>query len=570
MNEAAQQRVRHQHESEELAGAALRAVAANARLHFEGGRLYDGTERVPVHAPHLLLQPGVDSLASYRGVADAVALRLTLSDASLHERLAPRQEIPRLLFEWLEQLRVESLAPHALPGLRGNVLQRYRTWSDAFLNSGATETSLGILLFAFSQTVWSRLTGCALPETVQDLLEPTRGGLAPVLGTALAGLFRWRHDQERYADFALQIAQELAERVQAEYQDEPDTVSVRRGSFALSLQFESDVQDSLGQAPTGQSAAFAATGERYRVYTQAYDTEVQAGSLVRAALLQTYRRDLDEQVARQGVNVARLARAFRAILAHPQRQGWRYGEEDGTIDGRRLAQLISSPAERRVFKRDAWVPASNAVVSFLVDCSGSMKQHQLALAIMMDILMRALGQAGVPSEILGFTTLAWNGGRAKVDWMSRGSPALPGRMNEVCHLVFKDADTSWRRARNGIAAMMKPDLYREGIDGEAVHWACQRLLERDHERRILIVLSDGCPMDTATNLANDDYYLDNHLRSVVHQYAASGQVDIIGLGVGLDLSPYYRRSLAIDLTDGLDNEVFGELIMQLAQRHPVS
>src|SRR5690606_12580221 len=257
----------------------------------------------------------------------------------------------------------------------------------------------------------------------------------------------------------------------------------------------------------------------------------------------------------QGVNAARLARTLRAVLAQPQRNGWRFGEEEGVIDGRRLAQLISSPAERRLFRRDQLTPVSNATVTFLIDCSGSMRRHSITLATMMDIFMRALGQAGVPTEILGFTTQAWNGGRAAHDWLARGRPAMLGRLNEVCHLVFKDVDTPWRRARTDIVAMMKPDLYREGIDGEAVQWACERLLERDHERRILVLVSDGCPMDSASNRVNDDYYLDNHLLSVERHYTETAAVEVIGLGVGLDLSPYYSRSITADLSEGLDNAV---------------
>ncbi|MCC2596444.1 cobalt chelatase [Pusillimonas sp. MFBS29] len=568
MADNAQQRVRVQHKSEALSAVALRALTGCTQLHFEGGHLYGPQGRIPVHAPHLQLQPGVDTLQSYRGVADAVALRLQLSDAGLHADLMPQEPVERMVFEWLEQLRVESLAPETLPGLRRNVIRRYQIWSEAFLDSGATETSLGILLFALSQITWSRLMAHELPGHVQDLLEPTRAGLAPAIGTALAGLRRYRNDQRRYADYALQIAHEMAQRVQSEYEDSPQTKAVRRGSFTLSLDFDQDEGEAYAAAHEGDSAVFAQAKGRYRIFTQRYDKELDAAALVRAPLLREYRETLDKHVAGQGVNVARLTRALRVVLARSQRDGWLFGQEEGVIDGRRLAQLISSPAERRLFRQDQYIPVIDCAISFLIDCSGSMRQYSTSLTLMMDILMRALGQAGVATEVLGFTTMSWNGGRARKDWFAAGKPDAPGRLNETCHLVFKDVDTSWRRGRAQIVAMMKPDLYREGVDGEAVQWASRRLMATDRRRRILMVVSDGSPMDSATNLANDEFYLDNHLKSVVRQITQTQPVEILGLGVGLDLSPYYPRSLPMDLTQGLDNAVFDELLMLLAGREP--
>jgi cobaltochelatase CobT len=195
-----------------------------------------------------------------------------------------------------------------------------------------------------------------------------------------------------------------------------------------------------------------------------------------------------------------------------------------------------------------------------------MKQHVEPIAVMADVLMRALEQAGVATEILGFTTSTWNGGRARQDWFAQGRPAAPGRLNEVRHLVFKKAETPWRRARRPLGALLKADLFREGVDGEAVEWACQRLLEHDRQRRILVVMSDGCPMDSATNLANDAFYLDNHLKAVIARYTQQS-IEIYGMGVGLDLSPYYPRSLAIDLSERLDNRVFDEFVQLLSGRH---
>ncbi len=216
------------------------------------------------------------------------------------------------------------------------------------------------------------------------------------------------------------------------------------------------------------------------------------------------------------------------------------------LDGSRLTQLVASPVERRLFKTRRFEPRAAATLTFLVDCSGSMKQHAEGLAAFLDVLVRALERIEVPCEVLGYTTGAWNGGRALKDWRRSGSPANPGRLNELNHLVFKDAETSWRTGRDGLAAMLKQTLYREGVDGEAVRWAASRLAGREEERKILIVVSDGSPADGATANANDEHYLQHDLTQVVRGIEAAGEIGIAGLGLGLDMSPYFRRNLILD------------------------
>jgi len=309
------------------------------------------------------------------------------------------------------------------------------------------------------------------------------------------------------------------------------------------------------------------SADGYRIFTTAYDREHRAATLVRAELLREYREKLDVRIAGQGVNVARLARELRALLAQPAHDGWDSAQEEGLIDGRRIAQLISSPTERRLFRSERAEPIADCVVSWLIDCSGSMKEHAESVAMIVDVFVRALEQAGVASEILGFTTGAWNGGRALRDWQRAGRPAHPGRLNEQCHIVFKDADTAWRRARPQIAALLKGDLFREGIDGEAVRWAYRRLQGRTEGRKLLLVVSDGSPMDSATNLANDAHYLDQHLVQEVQRIEQAGDVQLFGVGVGLDLSPYYSASLVLDLAGSTGNQVFRELLEMIAGRH---
>jgi cobaltochelatase CobT len=550
-----------QQKMEEACAAALRALTGDGELHFRGHLLHRGERPLRTWAPHLRIEAEQAGFPELRASADGMALRLLHSDPELHRANCPAEPVERLVFELLEQLRVETLAPESLPGLRTNLQRRFADWSRCFHESGITETSLGILFHTVAQVTWSRLNGLPVPEHSEDLIEATRAGIAPAFGPALAGMRRWRHDQARFAPHALEVARLVGAMVRAEQEDTAGEESVRQNPRALALlpDFDAEEADALPLASGGAGRAAGASGEVYRVFSLRYDVELAAATLVRKALLREYRERLDAFVARQGINIPRLARLFGAILSRPQRDDWLFGEEDGRIDGRRLAQLVSSPAEHRLFKRERTKPVADAAVTLLIDCSGSMKGLIEPVAALADSLVRSLDMVGVDSEVLGFTTGAWNGGRPYREWMARGRPPAPGRLNESCHLVFKEAAHNWRRSRAGIAALLKADLFREGIDGEAVDWACERLLARDAGRRILIVVSDGCPMDSATTLANDAHYLDRHLREVVARREREGAVEIIGLGVGLDLSPWYRRSVAADFSKGLDNALFFEL-----------
>ncbi|SEF02401.1 cobaltochelatase CobT [Burkholderia sp. WP9] len=573
MSAAERQATRRAEQRQNLCAAAVRALTGDAALHYRAGRLYRGLRALPLHAPHLRTDPRVDDLLSLRGAADGAALRLTHSDATLHASLCPVEPVERLMFELFEQLRCEALAPAGMPGLARNLRHRFETWSRAFYRTGLADGHLGILLYTVAQIVWSRLSGWPVLEETEGLIEATRAAITPTLGVPLAALRRYRTEQGTFAIHALALARLVSQmmreaRAQSLEEDEqaPEDDEAVRAMFALWFDTDEGEQVDMGLAATGDSRVLRDAGQRYLAYTTRYDRELMPGSRIRRELLAEYRDQLDKRIAAQRINVPRLAYALKAALAVPQRDGWSFGEEHGRIDGRRLAQLVCSPAERRLFVLERHKPLADCVVSFLIDCSGSMRTYIEPVAMLVDVLTRALDQAGVASEVLGFSTGAWNGGRARLDWLAGGRPHHPGRLNEVAHLVFKDAATSWRRARADIAALFKADLFREGVDGEAVDWACTRLRARAEARRILVVISDGSPMDTATAQVNDTYYLDNHLKQVVARNEAARDVELLGLGVGLDLSPYYRRCLAVDLSAPPDMSLFAELVGWIGAR----
>ena len=561
---------RHQQRVEELCAASIRALTGQADLHLRAHRLHRGRRALPVFGPHLQPSLADDDFGSLRGAADAIALRLLHSDHALHRALCPADPVARWVFELLEQCRVETLAPASWPGVARNLRHRFEQWSLAFHRSGLADGASGLLLYTIAQVARARIGAQPVLEATEGVIEATRGAIAPVLGPALAGLRRERANQAAYARHALAIADQVVAMLRQAADeaggDAPADETDTREGFALLFDFDGEVDDAPASAASGTRRAVDAAAGAYRVFTTAHDVEQRAGTLVRTALLAEYRETLDRRILAQGFNVARLARRLQWLLAAPTRDGWDDDQDAGHIDGRRLAQLVVSPAERRLFRIERQVPVANCVVAFLIDCSGSMREHTASVTMLVDVFVRALEQAGVASELLGFTTGGWNGGRAASDWQRAGRPAQPGRLNEVCHLVFKDADTPWRRARRDIAALLKADLFREGIDGEAVEWACARLAVREEERRLLIVVSDGCPMDTATGLANDPRYLDRHLRDVLRRQEQPGGVEIFGVGVGLDLSGFYGRSCTLDLSTPPGNQACVEIVEMLAGR----
>ena len=576
MSNLAQQQARRQQRVEELCAASIRALSGHPDLHFRGKMLYQGERSLPMHAPHHRIDTAVAPFADCRAAADGMALNLIYSDAKMHRAHRPEKPIARLVFELLEQLRVEALVPEQLSGMATNLEQRFVRWSQDFYRSGHAEGSSGILLYTVAQMCWARLNARQVLEETEDFIESTRFSLASSMGTALAGLRRNRQQQLAFIPHALIIAELVDSIIEAQRAEQgaddnnssdDDDDDAQQG-FALLLDFDEDGEggDNFATARSGASRAYGENQQGYSVYTTEHDREVKAASLVRAAQLEEYRQRLDLGIAEQGINVQRLARQLGAVLATPQRDGWLYGEEEGRIDGRRLAQLVSSPTERRLFYQERQRPVADCVVSILIDCSGSMRHQIEPIAMLADCLIRALDMIGASSELLGFTTNTWNGGKPYKEWMRQGRPPYPGRLNESCHLIFKEANRGWRRSRRDIAALLKGDIFREGIDGEAVDWACNRLLACSEARKILIVISDGSPADSATNLTNDAYYLDNHLKEGLARRERQGGVDILGLGVGLDLSPFYRNSLATDMSQVLDSHLFDEIVQLIGHR----
>jgi len=418
-----QHQARRQQRIEELCAASIRALSGQADLHFRGQRLHRGRKLLPLFAPHLHPQVDKDDFFTFRGAADGLALRLSCSNADLHQQLMPEEPVPHLVFELLEQIRCESLADTAMPGLAQNLAHSFEQWSLAFVAAGLADTSRGILLFCVTQMCRARVLAAPVPHAVEDLLESTRAGIGPMIGVDMAALRQKRHDQRAYAEHALNIARWVADMFEANAEEvensktlTEDGEDIDRAAFRLVMQVGKSMPEQMASVVTGRSRVFESSQDRYQVFTRAYDRELPASALARSGELQQLREQLDQHIAAQHIHLPRLVRALHALLARPQREGWDSALEEGLVDGRRLSLLISSPTERRLFRQERQTPLADSVVSILIDCSGSMREHQQAVAVLADTLARALELAGVSSEVLGFTTGGWNGGRAQRDW----------------------------------------------------------------------------------------------------------------------------------------------------------
>lgn len=558
--------MREQQQVQELCAATIRAFAGQAKLQLRGRRLFRGDAATPIAAAHLHPSPQRDDLHSFRGAADGLAWREIATDQALHATMAPQDTMARSLFDLLEQYRVEAAVPAQYPGVRQNLRHRYEAWAAGFETERALENEQGLLIYGFAQACRARVMGYPLDEQVQDRIEQVRMTLQPHIGPEMAILRSLRSDQRAYAQVAVTIATRVAALLEAIAANEPKAAGPRgpiRRSIPLWSVEQASGEEKFPVAGCAESRLLEDGSSSYRVFTRAYDRELDPAALVRPALLRELRTQLDERIAHASVNVGRLARYLQAAFARPADDGWDSAQEEGRIDGRMLSQLVASPTERRLFTQPRRAPVAQCLVTFLLDCSGSMKEYAPRVALVLDVLVRAMEHAGIATEVLGFTTGAWNGGRTRRDWLRAGSPDHPGRLNEADHLVFKPADDTWRRRRASIAALLKTDLYREGIDGEAVQWACRRMAGRSERRRILAVVSDGSPMDTATSLVNDAGYLDHHLQAVIAAESATG-IEIRGLGVGLDLSPFYPASRVLDIARENSLAMFLELCDLLA------
>ncbi|MCL6730066.1 cobaltochelatase subunit CobT [Sphingomonas hankyongi] len=588
-----------------LAGA-TRAIAKDAEADVvfaaEPANATGKTARVPSPGP--ALEPRL--VAEARGAADAVALRLRYHDAKLHSAHAPMDVEARAVFDALETARVEALGAKSMGGVRENLarLTDARVRGDAIVRARSAEevplaTAIGLI-------ARERLTGEAPPKAALGGLKLIAPWIEDKAAAELDALALTLDDQAAFArlsrrlleDLDLATAQDPTEQDPEEGGDEeegdqggteeaadetgestPSGGDVEaRGEEAE--EGDSDSQDS-DQAEAGEQEAmsgeeasesvFAAPGRRnweqspetdYKAFTTRFDEIVEAGELCDEEELGRLRAYLDQQMSSLQNVVTRLANRLQRRLLAQQARSWDFDQEEGLLDAARLARVVVSPGHSLSYKVERDTEFKDTVVSLLIDNSGSMRGRPIAIAaICADILARTLERCGVATEVLGFTTRGWKGGQSREAWLAAGRPPKPGRLNDLRHIVYKRADEPYRHARRHLGLMMREGLLKENIDGEALLWAHNRLLARSEERRILMVISDGAPVDDSTASANGGSYLERHLRQIIDWIEKRSTIELIAIGIGHDVTRYYSRAVTIMDAD----QLAGAMVDQLAR-----
>ena len=586
-------------------GGAARALAEQAELELaftaDAPTASGKHLRVPMPARSL----PAEQVAEARGFADGFALRLKHHDAALHDRGAPGEAVARAVYDAVEGARVEALGARGYAGIAENLASalEMRLRSDPITR--ARKKGEVPLSTALSLLVRERLTGAAPPAAAGRGLALVRDWVEDKAGSDLDALALTLDDQRAFQALAVKMLADLdLVDARADPDDSDDDNSDEEGGDdeegedadpgedeggEAQGEIESRGEDRQSDDEQGESEeqgeeapgdldgdpgddgeegmqpvrpnrpTFDPSGQfDYQPWTVAFDEVVAATDLCDSDELARLRSYLDQQLVHLQSTVSKLANRLQRRLMAQQSRSWDFDQEEGLLDAARLARVVVNPTQSLSYKVERETDFRDTVVTLLIDNSGSMRGRPISIAaISADILARTLERCGVKTEILGFTTRAWKGGQARENWLGAGRPPQPGRLNDIRHIIYKKADEPWRRARNALGLMMREGLLKENIDGEALLWAHARLISRPEERRVLMVISDGAPVDDSTLSVNSGSYLERHLRQVIGWIETRSPVELVAIGIGHDVTRYYTRAVTI-----MDAEQLGGTIIE--------
>ena len=589
-------------------GGAARAIAREpeVELGYSADATIQSGKTVKVPMPGRTLP--AEQVAEARGAADAFALRLRHHDALLHNRRAPPEPVARAVFDAVEQARVEALGSRGMDGITANLSTALaaRMRSDPIARARTREEvplSTAIALLARE-----RLTGSPPPERARAGLALVRDWIEENAGADLDGLALAIDDQATFAELTSKLLRDLELTVpdlppesdpeeggdqdeghdenegesdeerdgegDGQSQDVDQRAETESGEGEDSDQTASErdqpMDDADGDGEDSDEGAAPARPIRplsdpsaqfdYRAYTTRFDEVATAQTLCDDDELTRLRAYLDQQLTHLQGAVTKLANRLQRRLMAQQSRSWDFDQDEGMLDSARLARVVVNPMMSLSYKIEREIDFKDTIVTLLIDNSGSMRGRPISIAaISADIMARTLERCGVKTEILGFTTRAWKGGQAREAWLAAGRPAMPGRLNDLRHIVYKQADEPWRRARRNLGLMMREGLLKENIDGEALLWAHARLIARPEERRILMVISDGAPVDDSTLSVNSGSYLEKHLRQVIHWIETRSPVELVAIGIGHDVTRYYAKAVTIMDAEQLGGTMVGQL-----------
>ncbi len=595
----------------------LRAIARKADLDVSFAAERPGISGGKVRLPEPPRKLTAADAAIVRGHADSLALKLACHDPLVHRKLVPGGQQARAVFDAVEQARVEAIGARRMAGIAKNLTAMLDDRFHRGKFDEVTDRADAPIEEAVALIVRERLTGQSAPPAAKRIVELWRPLIEDKAGRDLDRLERLIDQQSRFGDVihdlldALDMGEDRSTESDEEegeegQQEQRKDESGEEGEGAETEDSQTrveetdasgeDLADSSAEAAEALSADAADDAEMgdaespaeprrprrhgqneprapdYGFFISKYDEAVAAQDLCEPEELDRLRGYLDKQLSHlQGV-VSRLANRLQRRLMAQQSRAWEFDLEEGQLDPARLARIVIDPLHPLSFKREKDTSFRDTVVTLLLDNSGSMRGRPITVAATCaDILARTLERCGVKVEILGFTTRAWKGGQSREAWLAAGKPANPGRLNDLRHIIYKSADAPWRRARKNLGLMMREGLLKENIDGEALDWAHRRLLERGEQRKILMMISDGAPVDDSTLSVNPGNYLERHLRWVIEDIETRSPVELIAIGIGHDVTRYYRRAVTIvdaEELGGAMTEKLAELFDEVAPAQP--
>ncbi|MSO76691.1 MAG: cobaltochelatase subunit CobT [Alphaproteobacteria bacterium] len=582
--------------------ATMRAIAEDKEMTVTFGPEAPGLEGHVAKLPMISRDLPADEVSQLRGEADALALKQRHHDFVLHSRRSPPGQVSRAVFNAVEQARVEAIGARQMRGVAQNLTaaleERCRRQGFAHV-SDREEAPLADVMALLTREI---LTGSKPPESAERMCELWRQDLHERAGKSMSELANHIDNQAQFARILrrvladLELADDLPQSDQdqqeeSEGEDQNQSESDADGADSSSANpmtaegadMDDSQSDDGAEAGADDAAAemMPGTGEDepgrssplhtppsgkndlsqiYHPFTAEFDEVVEAIELCDADELTRLRSHLDQQLAHlQGV-VTRLANRLQRRLMAQQTRSWEFNLEEGLLDAARLSRVVTNPMHALTYKIEKEMEFRDTVVGILIDNSGSMRGRPITVAAMSaDILARTLERCGVKVEILGFTTRAWKGGQSREKWIAAAKPPNPGRLNDLRHIVYKSADEPWRRTRKNLGLMLREGILKENIDGEALIWAHNRLLGRTEERRIMMVISDGAPVDDSTLSVNPGNYLERHLRDVITWIETRSPVELVAIGIGHDVTRYYRRAVTIFDADQLGGTMMEQL-----------
>ncbi len=540
--------------------------------------------------------------AVVRGEADSLSLRLRHHDDTTHAKRSPAGQMSRQIFNAVEQARCEGLGARLMSGVASNLTAALEERCRSHGYARVADRESAPLVEVVSLLAREAITGAPPPADARRMVDLWRPWIEAKAGADFAQLSRLVDDQDAFALAARRLISDLelgdedatdAELDEDQAQDEEGESGAKAGDRGEGADSSSESmmtgesRDSEGEEGS-EGAAEESEGEEttgmgdegpdrpgrrwrpqgpltnepheppYHAFTTQFDEIVEADELCDPDELARLRLHLDQQLLHLQSVIGRLANRLQRRLLARQSRAWNFDLEEGLLDAARLARVVVNPAYPLSYKQEKDTDFRDTVVSLLIDNSGSMRGRPITVAAMSaDILARTLERCGVKVEILGFTTRAWKGGQSRERWLAAGKPTNPGRLNDLRHIVYKSADAPWRRARKSLGLMLREGLLKENIDGEALLWAHNRLLARAEQRRILMVISDGAPVDDSTLSVNPGNYLERHLRNVIDYVESRSSVELLAIGIGHDVTRYYRRAVTI-----VDAEQLGGTMME--------